>query len=301
MTSQVSDAEKWLAAIVCVIAAMAMRYAGLLALWPRDPGLPVSLMTCRFPVLGVIEMMAIGGVTSALVVVAAGRRLPGIGVLGVGMGLLFLGWGDAQWRLVVAYVQSSANGQWVSTNMLLLGESLGWAAVIVCALIAERIVREWIAIEGGEPGTSRTSVAYSRVSSLIGAFTRGSQHWLMFATAGLGGIVLIEMLYTNNIAANLGQGYFIAAVAMLGGVVLGHQVFTDRALWPVALAWVIPAVVGHIWAIMGTNVADSWWQQGINPLADVLPIQYAAGGTIGSVLGLWVSHMLFRWRQEQQG
>ncbi len=78
--------------------------------------------------LGVVEMMAIGAVTSALVTVAVGRRLRGVGVLAVGMGLLFLGWGDVQWRLVVAYVQGTTPGPWSATNLRLLGEVLGWGA-----------------------------------------------------------------------------------------------------------------------------------------------------------------------------
>lgn len=299
-TEQLSDAQKWLAAGVCVIAALAMRFAGMLALWPRDPDLPVSLVTCRYPVLGVVEMMAIGAVTSALVVVAVGRRIPGIGVLAAALGLLFLGWSDAQWRLVVAYVQSTGATGWSAMNIHLLGETLGWAAMVLSALAAERIAREWIAVEPSETAPSRALVVYSRSSALVRAFTQGSQQWLMLIAAGLGGIVLVEVLYANSVAANLGQGYFIAALAMFGGVLLGHQVFTAKALWPAALAWLVPAITGHMWAMMGQDLSAQWWLKGINPLADMLPIQYAAGGTIGGIIGLWVSHMLLKWREEQQ-
>jgi hypothetical protein len=296
---QLTDAQKWYAAIVCVVAALAMRYAGLLALWPRDPDLPVSLIICRYPLLGVVEMMAIGAVTSALVVVAIGRRLPGIGVVAAAAGLLFLGWSDAQWRLVVVYAQSAAGGQWSILNMRLVGETLGWAAMILCALVAERIAREWIASEP-MPAANRVSIMYSRSSALVRSLTQSHEQWLMMLAAGLGGTVLIEVLYSSSVTANLGQGYFIAAVAMLGGVLLGHQVFTVKPIWPAALAWVVPAIAGRIWATMSPDVATQWWLKGINPLADMLPIQYAAGGTIGGIIGLWVSHMLLQWRQEQQ-
>ena len=221
---RLSDGQKWLAAAACVAAALMMRYAGLLALWPRDPDLPVSLVTCSAAWLGAIEMMAIGAVTSALVVAAVGRRLPGIGVLAVGMGLLFLGWSHAEWRLVVAYVQSASAGQWVTMNTKLLGETLGWAGVILAGLAAERVAREWIAVEATAAGTSRASVVYSRTSVWFRALTQSREQWLMLVAAGLGGIVLVEVLYANNVSANLGQGYFIAGVAMLGGVVL-----TDNA------------------------------------------------------------------------
>ncbi len=174
---------------------------------------------------------------------------------------------------------------------------------ILCALAAERFTRKWVfagAGDEGDPGAKGPSAAYSRSAAMVGVVTRDRDSWLMLAAAGLGGIVLVEVLYANSVAANFGQGYFIAAVAMLGGVLLGHQVFTTKAIWPAALAWLVPAVAGHIWAIMGQDVSAQWWIKGINPLADMLPIQYAAGGTIGGILGLWISNMLLRWREEQE-
>lgn len=304
-SGELTDAQKWMVAGVCVFAALLMRYAGLLALWPRDPDLPACLVTCRYPMLGVLEMVAIGAVTSALVTVAVGKRLPGVGVLAVGLGLLFLGWSSVQWRLVVAYVQSTGSGPWSSVNVRLLGETLGWTATILAALAAERLAREWIATDGAPAGGASASAGrsipgvYSRSSAAVRAVTQAREQWLMMLAAGLGGIVLIEVLYADSVAASMGQGYFIAFVAMLGGALLGHQVFTCKAIWPAALAWLIPAFAGHLWAMMGQDPAAHWWLKGINPLADMLPIQYAAGGTIGGVMGVWISHTLLKWREEQ--
>lgn len=295
---QLSDAYKWAAAAVCVAAALGMRYAGLIALWPRDPGLPVSLLTCAHPSLAVVEMIALAAVASALVVAVIGRRLPGLGVVAVGAGLLAIGWSDADWRRSFAYIQQASAG-WTGMQARLAAETLGWGAVILAALAAERLAREWLGM--GEPGGSRVAVMYSRTSALVRAMVQSHEQWLMLIAAGLAGIVLIEVLYASNVGANLGQGFFIAGVAMLAGVLLGHQVFTVKAIWPAALAWLVPALGGRLWAVMGGNHVTAWMQVGINPLADMLPIQYAAGGTIGGILGLWISHRLLRWREEQQG
>lgn len=298
-SGQLSDAQKWAATVVCLIAALAMRYAGLMALWPRDPGLPMSLLTCRFPSLAMVEMMALGAAASALVVAVIGKRLPGMGVLAVGAGLLALGWSDADWRPAVAYIQQASRG-WLATNTSLVGETLGWGLVILVALTAEHLTRDWLGLGVGEESGSRMAVMYSRTSAFIRAIWQSHEQWLMFVAAGLASIVLIEVLYANNVAANLGQGYFIAGVAAMAGVLLGHQVFTVKAIWPAALSWLVPAVAGRIWAIMGADRSGSWMQVGINPLADMLPIQYAAGGTMGGIIGLWLSYKVMLWRNEQQ-
>ena len=298
-TGQLSDAQKWAATAVCLIAALAMRYAGLMALWPRDPGLPVSLLTCRSPGLAMVEMMALAAVASALVVAVIGKRLPGMGVLAVGAGLLAMGWGDADWRPAVAYIQQ-ANRGWAAMNAAMAAETLGWGAVVLAALMAEYLTREWLGLAVSQEGGSRMAVMYSRTSAFIRAIWQSHEQWLMFVAAGLASIVLIEVLYANNVAANLGQGYFIAGVAAMAGVLLGHQVFTVKAIWPAALSWLVPAVAGHIWAIMGADRSTSWMQLGINPLADMLPIQYAAGGTMGGIVGLWLSYKIMLWRNEQQ-
>ena len=256
-----SDAQKWAAAGVCVVAALAMRYAGLMALWPRDPGLPVSLLTCRYAGLAALEMMALGAVASALVVAVIGKRLAGMGVLAVGAGLLAIGWSDADWRPSIAYIQQTSQG-WGAMNLRLVGETLGWAGVILAALLAEHVTREWLGLRLGEEGGSRMAVMYSRTSAFIRAIWQSHEQWLMFVAAGLAGIVLIEVLYANNVAAKLGQGYFIAGVATMAGVLLGHQVFTVKAIWPAALAWLVPALAGRIWAIMGADRSASWMQTG---------------------------------------
>jgi hypothetical protein len=184
-------------------------------------------------------------------------------------------------------------------NVRLVGETLGWGMVILAGLIAEYLTREWLGL--GEPGVSRVAVMYSRTSALVRAIVQSHEQWLMLTAAGLAGIVLIEILYANNVGAKLGQGYFIAGVAMMAGVLLGHQVFTVKAAWPAALAWLVPALAGRVWAIFGADRAASWMLTGINPLADMLPIQYAAGGTMGGIIGLWLSYKVMRWRNEQQG
>lgn len=296
---QLSDAQKWMAATVCVVAALGMRYAGLLALWPRDPGLPVSLLTCRHPGLATLEMMAIAAAASALVVAVIGKRLAGMGVLAVGAGLLAIGWSDADWRPTIAYIQQ-ASGGWGAMNIRLIGETLGWGAVILAGLMGEYLTREWLGLEVGEQGGSRVAVMYSRTSAFVRAIVQSREQWLMLIAAGLAGIVLIEVLYANNVAARLGQGYFIAGVAMMAGVLLGHQVFTVKAIWPAALAWLVPALTGRVWAIMGADRSGTWMQSGINPLADMLAIQYAAGGAIGGIVGLWLSYRVLHWRNEQQ-
>lgn len=293
-----SDAQKWAARLVCLIAALAMRYAGLLALWPRDPGLPPSLLTCRSPGLATVEMMALGAVVSALVVAVIGRRLAGMGVMAVGAGLLAIGWSDADWRLTVAYVQQASDG-WAATNIRLMGETLGWAAVVLAALAAEYVTREWLGLEVGPEDASRISVMYSRTSAFVRAIWQSHEQWLMLIAAGLAGLVLVEVLYTNPVGAKLGQGYFVVGVAMMAGVLLGHQVFTVRVVWPAALGWLVPALAGHAWAILGQDRATVWMVQGINPLADMLPIQYAAGGTMGGIVGLWLSGKVIRWRNGQ--
>jgi hypothetical protein len=295
---QLSDAEKWIAALVCVIAALAMRYAGLFALWPRDPGLPVSLLTCRHPGLAMLEMMGLAAAVSALVVAAVGKRLPGLGTLAAGAGLLAIGWSDADWRPTVAYIQE-ASRSWSAMNVQMIGATLGWAMVILAALIAEYLTREWLGL--GEPSGSRVAAMYSRTSALVRAIVQSHEQWLMLIAAGLAGIVLIEILYANNVGAKMGQGYFIAGIAMMAGVLLGHQVFTVKAAWPAALAWLVPAIAGRLWAIFGADRSATWMQTGINPLADMLPIQYAAGGTMGGIIGLWLSYRMLRWRSEQEG
>jgi hypothetical protein len=173
--------------------------------------------------------------------------------------------------------------------------------VILAAQTGEYLAREWLGLEVGRGGASRMAVMYSRTSALVRAIWQSHEQWLMLIAAGLAGIVLIEVLYANNLAANLGQGYFVAGVAMMAGVLLGHQVFTVKAIWPAGLAWLVPALAGHVWAILGADRSGIWVQQGINPLADMLPIQYAAGGTMGGIIGLWLSYKVMRWRNEQQG
>jgi hypothetical protein len=298
-TEPLTDAQKWAARLVCLIAALAMRHAGLLALWPRDPGLPPSLLTCRSPGLATLEMMALAAVASALVVAVIGKRLAGMGVLAVGAGILAIGWSDADWRLSVAYIQQSSDS-WTATNVRLMGETLGWAAVVLAALAAEYVTREWLGLEVGRQGASRMAVMYSRTSAFVRAIWQSNEQWLMLIAAGLAGIVLVEVLYPNHVAANLGQGYFVAGVAMMAGVLLGHQIFMVNAVWPAALAWLVPAMAGHLWAILGPDRSAVWVQQGINPLADMLPIQYAAGGTMGGIVGLWLSGKVMRWRNGQE-
>ncbi len=294
-----SDTQKWVVAGVCVIAALAMRYVGLLAMWPRDPDLPVSLLTCRYPGLVTIEMAALAAAASALVVAVLGKRLAGVGVLAVGAGLLAIGWGDGDWRLLVAYIQQFSPS-WTVANLRLASESLGWAAVIIAALIAERVVREWLGLSPRDEGSNRVAAMYSRTSVFFRMVLTSYDQWLMMAAAGLTGVVLIEVLYADNVGAQLGQGFFIAAVAMMGGTLLAQQIFPVKTVWPAALAWLVPALAGHVWAIMSPDRAGTFMQTGINPLADLLPIQYAAGGTIGGIIGLWLSHSVTRWRNEQQ-
>lgn len=294
---QLSDAEKWIAALVCVIAALAMRYAGLFALWPRDPGLPVSLLACRYPGLAMLEMMGLAAAVAALVVAAVGKRLPGLGALAAGAGLLAMGWSDADWRPTIAYLQMASQG-WTSMNVHLIGATFAWALVILAALVAEYLKREWLGM--GERGGSRIAAMYSRTSAFVRAIVQSYDQSLMLLAAGLAGIVLIEILHASNVGTKLGQGYFIAGVAMMGGVLLGHQVFTVKAAWPAALAWLIPAIVGRLWAIFDADQSATWMQTGINPMADMLPIQYAAGGTIGGIIGLWLSYKMLHWRSEQQ-
>ncbi len=230
-----------------------MRYAGLIALWPRDPGLPVSLLTSAHPSLAVVEMIGLAAAAAALVVAVFGKRLPGLGVLAVGAGLLAIGWSDADWRRSFAYIQQASQG-WAGMQTRLVAETLGWAAVVLAGLAAERVTREWLGM--AEQAGSRVAVMYSRTSALVRAMVQSHEQWLMLIASGLAGIVLIEILYANNVGANLGQGFFIAGVAMLAGVLLGHQVFTVKAIWPAALAWLVPAIGGRLWAAMGAGSGD---------------------------------------------
>lgn len=300
-TTALTDGQKWLIGGVCLLAAVGIRYVGLLAMWPRDPDLPVALLACNWPALAAVEMMALAAVAAALVAVAVGRQLPGSGVVAVALGLLLLGWGHGDWRLVIAHVQAISHDSWPLMHTRLLGETIAWTGVILAALMAACVAREWIAVDPSEAKAGRTAVVYSRTSEWLRRIVKSREQWLMLIASGLAGIVLVEVLYAANVGANVGQGYFIALGAMFLAVLLGHQVFSVKVIWPAALAWVVPAVTGHIWALMGQDLLKQWWLQGINPLADMLPLQYAAGGTLGGILGLWASHKMLRWREEQQG
>jgi len=291
-----NDAQKWRAILACAGAALLIRYAGELALWPRDPYLAVSLAACARPGMALVELVALAGVTSALVAAIVGRRAAGVGVLAVGIGLLALGWGEADWRLVVAYAQ--ARHDWAGAELMLAAETLGWLAVVLAAVVAEHLAGKWL---NGRPERAGVSAAEGResgsASPVAMRHVRRVQA-MMFVAAGLAGIVVAEVLSAGSPAAENGQGYFVAAVAMLAGVGLAHQIFPGAVLWPAATAWVIPALVGYVWGLFSGAEGGLWMVRGVNPLANLLPLHYAAGGTIGGMVGLWASCRVMKWRSE---
>jgi len=293
-----SVTDRLLAVLACALAAVIFRYAGRMCLWPGDPVLLPSLAASADVMVSLLELCALAWVCSALAVAIAGRRLPAIGVMAVGVGLLGLGLKDADWRLTVAFLADGAGLRTVEFS--LLAESLGWLLVALAGLAAEHLVRTWLglwsgATTAGDAGSPWRSTGIVRRA---GASAKANV-WLALAV-GLAATVATEILVPGEPAFEAAQGYFLAGLAAFVGVVLAYQIFPSVALWPAATGWVIPAMAGYMWGLIAGD-AHYWFVKGVNPLADLLPIQYAAGGLVGAVAGYWTSIRLLAWRLEVVG
>jgi hypothetical protein len=88
----------------------------------------------------------------------------------------------------------------VQADKLDLAETLGWGVCVACALAAEKATRRWMGLE--PPGVAGPT--YSRISAWISGLIRSREQWAMWLAAGLGGIILIDVLYARIVAAPLG-------------------------------------------------------------------------------------------------
>ncbi|MBP7934168.1 MAG: hypothetical protein KA354_05915 [Phycisphaerae bacterium] len=284
------------------VAVVLMTTIGWMAASPVDPDMAVSYTTGGRAIWTVWPaMLALTVVASLLGTVIAGPRLPESGLLAASVGLVALAIRGGSMQAVLGYHAGTeeATRKALMVNMEI--DALLWAVILVGSWKAVSMVWCWLWVEQQAEVAGSSGVPLAKDPKRAPGAANGGRSraaWAGWAVTAVLGLFIIWVTIARTPVATVARGQVIASVA--GGLFLAAMAaryFTGvDDVRGYLLAPLIVALVGYL---LGYLQADmSWTREGSgayallattppHALARPLPLEYVAGGLVGSIVGYW--------------
>lgn len=259
---------------------------GWTVIQPFDPLGPISLLGMQRPVPTMGALALVGLVTGALTAAVAGRAASLMSPLGTAVGLAALNWRGAQSDKIGAYLARSGDAGPVWPTYQLILELWLWIGIIALAIpvgrwcagrLCPRDPREPMETPPG--GTTQTDQPTGMGVRMFPALVVGCllAYVLMLVFSGSD----VSGVFKQQIYFAVGTSFLISSMA-------GQLLFRPAvSWWPLVGA----AVLGAVAYLSGEPPVDGdtayvAWRILPDVLARPLPIEYAALGAVGGLLGV---------------
>lgn len=302
---QLSLLEKTVTFISWALAGVIFLTVGWFALEPDDPLGAVTLLT-REGALGVlVQVIALAGITAAVVTVVAGRLLADVGTFATAAGLAAVSLrGETAQALLVRFADASP-GYHHALSLRLAGESVGWMIAMLTAVFASALVARWFQTSADTSDDKRTDLRAISVRALAGydlpklggglhrsmpeqktVPLDGIKHLALVTVLGLVAVSILSAGWWSR-SIQHGQGCFVVAAGVGVACYFGHRIVPVRsALWSILAVGLI-AVLAYLWA--SVQPAKSSLPAVVPPchFLRILPVQYITVGTAAAVAMFW--------------
>jgi len=293
--------DRFVALVAWSIAIALFVTVGWRVLRPVDPQGAVSLLTCRYPWLMVVQMAALGAVVAAATTVLVGRKLADAGVFATCLGLAVANLrADTLGSILIELADRAAETR---PNLALhfLLEALVWSAIVLLAMVTGGFVLRWCFGQDRTDGVGVLSaMAVADMPVIAGLLQThdesrrparvrsGVWHTLFTAVVAF---ALIGVLSTGSPVPTIkhGQVYFSIAAAFFVAGYLAHGRFPARTpLWT-CLSVPVVSVGAYVWVMLVGSESVAGLPPNIPPSTYLraLPIEYVTLGTLGSILAFW--------------
>ena len=266
--------------LICALAmaAAVFWYVGWWAVRPIDPQGPISLLMIDQGVIAMAKLLGLAVVTSGLAVAICGEGAAERGPLAIGVGLAALGLRGAQLDRLILYRNtllpgSVANGGISFPTWELVAECWLWLALIAVGFVVGRWVESWSSPGRPSPPADQSSDVRQGLGTIA-------------VTALVAWAVLAYSVGSDADRILKGQVYFAIGISFLVGGMVAHAVLrTTSRMWGLVA---IPLVVSVAYLLGRPEDATLAVSHGayvsLKPLAQPLPLEFAALGSVGILL-----------------
>ncbi len=264
-------------------------YVGWWVAGPSDPMGPVTLLLVDHGVIAMAEILGIAIAAGGLAVAVSGPRSGHAGPLAIATGLAALGArGGKMDTLMMLRLSSSDAGLHTYPATEMIAETCLWLAVIAVGFIIGRWVESWF---GPEPpsGPARRAPVDS-----AGEIRQGIGSTVVCALVAYNVIRVAGGLPEDAILT--GQIYFAVGLGFLLSTMLAQWIFRPSSrLWGL-IAVAVVAIVAYTMNGPDPSAMPEAGEPAVYVIltaaARPLPIEYAALGAIGSLIGFGLGNRL---------
>ena len=274
---------------------------GWRVLQPANPRGAVSLLTCSYPALMVVQMAVLATVVAALATLLVGRKLADAGVFATCLGLAMVNLrADTLESILINLADRAAETRpHIAVSFLL--EAVVWSALVLLTMLTCGLVLRWCFGRSQADGSGALStMAVADLPLISGWFLADADDgraervrsglWHTLCTAVIA-FALIGVLSTGSPAPAIehGQVYFSIIAAFFLAGYFAHGRFPARTpLWT-CLSVPVVSMAAYIWVML----VGSGKGAGVPPnipystYLRALPLEYVMLGTLGSMLAFW--------------
>ena len=261
------------------------------AVQPNVFGGPVSFINNQAQVLSWALLVPIALVSTVLTVLICRRRLPDLPVLvfAAGLAVLSIRSGPAVWA---HWSHGARSAYLVFTLETLLLTAVLWAVHRLGKLILAQLTPAGHSDQHHRPNSSSASVLPALGLAALVAFVAA----FLVATTARTAIAGVKS-YTVY-GSERGQIVFAALAAGFLSTLAAHQSFRPSRSSSCWLALPLVGLAGYLLLAGWGSPAGEPLPN--NPLGNFLPIDFVGPGVLGGMMGLLLSHKLFRNRDTQE-
>lgn len=282
---------------------------GWFAMEPDDPLGTVSVFGRAGALSMLIQTAALAGVAAGVATLIAGRRLADVGTFAVALGLVLvsLRGGTTEYLLMRGAETSSSFEHTLALRYA--AEALGWAAVVIVAVMVSAAVMRWCFGHSAKSGTSTIDLGTIATEAHAGfdiprlscglfgihpdaqtPAATGLKHTALAVGVGYAGVVVLSAGLASR-SVQHGQSCFVIAGASCIAFYAAYRVFPVRSpLWSI-LAVALVAVGGYAFAALRPATVGFPANIPVSQFMRITPIQFICVGTASVLAAFWAIHL----------
>lgn len=276
---------------------------GWIAAQPDDPLGAVSLLARHHALGAWIQIALLSAATAALATLLAGRHIPDVGIIAVGIGLAALAARGENNSYLLVRAAEQAGGPTNAIGFKLAAEAIAWFVIALIAIVSSGLAARWMRIvphhvlhgESGELYSVSMPICADELplrTAPAEAADRPASQTLPLAglthAALAAGISLVCMgIIGSQLASRAirhGQVLFLVGASVAVGVYVAWRLAPTRsAIWSV-LSVLVLALVAYAWGAVRPVDPARPPAVPVSQFLRPLPIQYIAAGMVAAVM-----------------